>query len=294
MAVSYVDVGRRLKAWRLAASLKADDVADRLGLSRAAVYRLERGEVVKLEVLEKVAALLNVSLALLMGVEVEYYPRAHEFFERMRELEEHSDQILAHFEPVSFLLTSEEYPEFLRAMLLEAVPIEIRSADEAAIARDIDDVLAVLRRRKAQFVRKRANIVSIVGSRDIERFLHVGLVGRLSLPTTIHSSRIEAAKREMLHLAHLIESEPMGVQIGVVDDTLPPFAFQIFRRRDREYVAVSAFRLGELPNIRSGVATVTAAHEPVALYTKMMTDLWERSRKGRDGAALVRQLVHRI
>jgi transcriptional regulator with XRE-family HTH domain len=294
MAVSYVDLGRRLKAWRIAASLKAEDVADRLGLSRAAVYRLERGEIVKVEVLEKVAALLNVSLALLMGVEVEYYPRASDFFGRMCELEENTDQLLAHFEPVSFLLTSADYPEYLRAMLLEAVPADIRATHEAEIARDIDEVLEILGQRKAQFTRKRANIISLVGTREIERFLHVGLVGRLSLPTTIHSQRIAAAKREMLHMAELIDSEPMGVQIGVVDDTLPPFAFQIFRQPSRDYVAISAFRLGELPNIRTGVATVTASHEAVALYTKMMTDLWERSRKGREGAALIRQLVQRV
>jgi transcriptional regulator with XRE-family HTH domain len=294
MAISYVDVGRRLKAWRVAASLNAEDVSDRLGLSRAAVYRLERGEIVKIEVLEKVAALLNVSLALLMGVEVEYYPRASDFFERMRQLEENCDQILAHFEPVSFLLTSDAYPDYLRAMLLEAIPADLRATQEAELTNGIDEVMDILRQRKLQFGKKRANIVSLVGTREIERFLHVGLVGRLSIPTTIHTMRIEAAKREMLHMADLIESEPMGVQIGVVDDTLPPFAFQIFRQPDREYVAVSAFRLGELPNTRTGVATVTSSHEAVALYTKMMTDLWQRSHKGREGAAMVRQLVHRI
>jgi hypothetical protein len=179
-------------------------------------------------------------------------------------------------------------------MLMEAVPADVRAKQEAEVTSDIDEVLAILARRKAQFARKRASIISLVGTREIERFLHVGLVGRLSLPTTIHSQRIEAAKREMLHMAELIESEPMGVQIGVVDDTLPPFAFQIFRQPARDYVAISAFRLGELPNIRTGVATVTASHEAVALYTKMMTDLWERSHKGRDGAALIRQLVQRI
>ncbi len=290
----YEDVGRRLKAWRLAAAVKADAVADRLGLSRAALYRLEKGEIVKVDVLERIAALLDVSTASLMGVEVEHYPGASAFFERMRQLEEHTDQIFAHFEPVSFLLTSDEYPKYLRTMLLESVPAEIRSDLGSRVMEEIDAVMEILWQRKTQFAGRHVHIVSIVGARDIERFLHVGLVGRLSLPRAVHATRIEAAKREVLHMAELIESEPLGVQIGVVDDTLPSFSFQIFRQRDREYVAVSPFRIGELPNIRTGVATVTASPDAVALYKKMVTDLWERALKGREGARLLRRLVQRV
>jgi hypothetical protein len=55
----------------------------------------------------------------------------------------------------------------------------------------------------------------------------------------------------------------MGIQIGVVDDTLPNQTFEICRGRDGSVlVAVSSFRLGELPNVRLGVATVTAARKP--------------------------------
>lgn len=292
-APNYIDIGQRLKAWRVASRLTADDVADRLDLSRAAVYRLERGEIVKVEVLKRVADLLNVSLALLMGIEVEYYPNAEDFFERMRQLEEQTEQILAHFEPVSFLLTSDDYPAHLRRMLIEANPPDGRATADARAVRQIDAVLDVLQQRKVQFTRRRPNIVSVIGASEIERFVHLGLVGRLNLPASTQKARIEAAKREVLHMASLIESEPMGIQIGVVDDTLPPFAFQIFRLADREYVAVSASRLGELPNIRTGVGTVTASSDAVALYKKMMTDLWERSLKGRDSAKLLRKLVGR-
>lgn len=291
-APDYVSIGQKLKVWRLAASLTADDVGERLGLSRAAVYRLERGAIVKVDVLRRVADLLNVSLPLLMGVEVEYYPNAADFFERMLQLEEHTEQILAHFEPVSFLLTSEEYPVHLKRMLQEAVPSEMRPDPQAT--KQIDDVLDVLQRRKAQFQRRRPNIVSIIGSSEIERFVHFGLVGRLNLPQSVQQTRVELAKREVQHLADLIEREPMGIQIGVVDDTLPPFAFQLFRQAHRDYVAVAAARLGELPNIRTGVGTVTASNEAVALYKKMMNELWERSHKGRDSAKLLRKLVQRV
>jgi len=291
MSISYVNVGQRLKSWRLAASMKAEDVADRLRLSRAAVYRLEKGDIVKIDVLERVAELLGVSLALLMGIEVEYYPRAIEFFERMRQLEHTADQILAHFEPVSFLLTSDEYPAYLETMLFETLPGEIRKNPQSRVKKEIDAVMEILRQRKAQFARKHGNIVSIVGTREIERFIHVGLVGRLSLPQATLRTRIEAARREVLYMAELVESEPIGVQIGVLDDVLPTSTFQIFRQPDRDYVAVSAFRIGELPNIRTGVATVTCSSEKIALYLNMMREWWRRSSKGREGAQVLRRLV---
>jgi transcriptional regulator with XRE-family HTH domain len=51
----------------------AEEIAERLGVSRAVVYRMEKGEIVKIETLERMAKLLNTSLASLLGVEVEYY-----------------------------------------------------------------------------------------------------------------------------------------------------------------------------------------------------------------------------
>jgi hypothetical protein len=92
-------------------------------------------------------------------------------------------------------------------------------------------------------------------------------------------------------MAELVESEPIGVQIGVLDDVLPTSTFQIFRQPDRDYVAVSAFRIGELPNIRTGVATVTCSSEKIALYLNMMREWWRRSSKGREGAQVLRRLV---
>ncbi len=52
MPPRFKDIGDRLKAYRLGAQLTADDVGKKLGLSRAAVYRIEAGDVVKIETLE--------------------------------------------------------------------------------------------------------------------------------------------------------------------------------------------------------------------------------------------------
>jgi hypothetical protein len=58
-------------------------------------------------------------------------------------------------------------------------------------------------------------------------------------------------------------------------------------------VSVSPFRLGELPNILTGVATVTAAREAVELHEAMFAQLWSRAIRGAAGALLLRKLMKR-
>src|SRR5271156_2174641 len=113
------EIGRRLKAHRLSRGQTADEIAEKLGISRAAVYRIESGELVKIETLERLAAELHISLASLLGVSLEYHPTAISYFDRMRRLEEESEQVIAHFPPISYLLTSESYPVHLKKMLVE-------------------------------------------------------------------------------------------------------------------------------------------------------------------------------
>jgi len=73
MAIDFNEIGKRLKAYRLGRGLTTDEIAERLGISRAAVYRIEGGEVVKTETLERLAAVLETSVASLLGTGVEYY-----------------------------------------------------------------------------------------------------------------------------------------------------------------------------------------------------------------------------
>ena len=80
-----------------------------------------------------------------------------------------------------------------------------------------------------------------------------------------------------------MEEEPIGVQIGIVPDTLPHASFQMFRQPDRQVLALSPFRLGEQPNIRVGVAMITSAPEALALHEKMAKELWQRALQGRGG-----------
>lgn len=291
MTKNFEDIGRRLRAYRRGAGLKPEDLARQLGVSRAAVYRLEAGEVVKVDTLIRIADVLETSIASLLGVGVEYYPKPVSFFERMRQLEGEAERVVAHFEPVSYLLTTDEYTEHLHRALVEALPK--RLSGTAAAVSEIDSLVGVLRERKLTLDRRPPSIVSIIGVTEIERFLDLGLIGHLQLPPEVRAARRAAARVEMNHMCDLIVREPMGVQIGVFEDMLPNVTFQLFYTPRGTYVAVSPFRLGELPNIRYGVAIVTPASEAVKLYESLADDLWRRSLKGPQAAELIRKIISR-
>lgn len=292
MAIRFEEIGQRLRAYRLGSSLGSEEIARRLGISRAALYRYEKGEVIKIETIERLAELLGVSLPSLLGVGVEYYANALSYFERMRQLETRSRQVIAHFEPISWLLTSADYSRHLRQMLLESIP---RGAvDRGAAERQAADVMEILDARKAEARSRGATIVSLVSLVQLERFLRIGMIGSFDLPAAIRAERRRAARREVAGIADLMENEPIGVQVGVVEDVLPSQTFQIFRQAEGGFVAVSPFRLGELPNIRIGVASVTATREAVELYEKVADDLWRQASKGARGADQIRALVARV
>ncbi len=256
MSIRYDQIAERLRAYRLGKGLNSDEVAQKLGLSRAAVYRMEKGELIKIETLERVSELLGVSLASLLDAGVEYHSNAVSFLERMRQIEQTSERVLAHYEPISFMLTTDAYNEHLRQMMLETMPA---SAPRAEFKRQVEDVLRILVERKQAIRQRQPSIASVVGLLEIERFLRLGLVGRLDLPPAVQRQRRKAAAIEVEHIADVMEQEPVGIQIGLVEGVLPSQTFQIFRRPEGALVSVSPYRLGELPNINTGVATVTAA-----------------------------------
>lgn len=287
-SIDYASLGNRLRAYRIGAGLQAADVAQSLGVSRAVVYRMEKGEIVKIEMLERLAHLLNTSLASLIGVEIEYYSNAMGLFERMRQLEQKSDRIFAHFEPVSLLLTSDDYLEHMRAMLLEA---SARETGGVLKQKEVDELIRLIAERKASFEQRKPHLISLVGLRELERFLQNGLVGRLDLPARTRKVRQQAARAEVEHMAELMESEPLHVQIGLVDDSMPASTFQAFTMGRKKALAVSPFRLGELPNVRNGIATVTESPQALRLYENMISKLWRHAYKGKSGARHLRQLL---
>jgi transcriptional regulator with XRE-family HTH domain len=80
MPLRFDDIGNRLKAFRLGSGLSAEEIAQKLGISRTALYRFEKGELAKIETLENLAELLKVSVPTLLGVGVEYVASAVSYF----------------------------------------------------------------------------------------------------------------------------------------------------------------------------------------------------------------------
>jgi transcriptional regulator with XRE-family HTH domain len=292
MAIRFDDIGNRLKAFRLGSGLSADEIANRLGISRTALYRFEKGELAKIETLEKLAELLDVSVPTLLGVGVEYIASAVSYFERMRQIEETSEHIVVLAGPISYLLASDAFDRTLEEMLRENVPDKAEGRKRAL--EQVDEVMNVLRQRKESYRRRRPGIVNLIAAAEMEQFLRNGLVGRLDLPEKTRAARRELARAEAAHFTELMADEPMGVQIGIVPDTLPHASFQIFRQPDRHVLALSPFRLGEQPNIRVGVAMITSAPEALALHEKMAKDLWQRATKGPAAVQFMRDQLARM
>ena len=291
MSAQWEEIGNRLRAYRMGKNFKASQLAQRLGVSRAALYRLEKGELVKIEILERMANLLDVSLPSLMGVGVEYYSNAVAFFERMRQLEEDVVQILGNFTPISFLLLSDEYIEHLRTMLLESTSAP--SSDRESFAEYVDRVLAVLKERRGSANKRRPPLVSIINSQSLERFLHSGLIGRYDLKPDVVRTRRLWARREVERLIDVFRKQPIGTQIGIVDNFAPEQTSQVFEKNDRTFVTLSPYRLGDHPNISAGIAIVTAAPEAVRMFKTIIADQWERALKGAEGARFLEKIVTR-
>src|SRR5208337_1759175 len=162
MAVRFDDIGNRLKAFRLGSGLSADEIASRLGISRTALYRFEKGELAKIETLERLAELLSVSVPTLLGVGVEYIASAVSYFERMRQIEESCEHIIVLAGPISYLLASDAF--------------------DAALG-------DVLRESKDNYRRRQPGIVNLISAVEMEQFLGNGLVGRLGLPESVRRER---------------------------------------------------------------------------------------------------------
>lgn len=292
MTIRFDDIGNRLKAFRRASGLSADEIAGRLGISRTALYRFEKGELAKIETLEKLSDLLGVSVPTLLGVGVEYIASAVAFFERLRQIEESTEHIVVLAGPVSFLLASDAFTETLEDVLVESIPEELEDFDRAQAS--VGEIIRILRERKAHWRARKPGMLNLISGAEIDRFLRNGLVGRLDLPEDILKARRCRALAEAEHLMRQMEDAPIGVQIGIVPGALPHNSFQIFRQAERRILTLSPYRLGEQPNVLSGIAMITSAPEALDLHEKTVADMWHRAHKGEAAARFMRGLIDRL
>jgi hypothetical protein len=222
---------------------------------------------------------------------VEYIASAVTYFERMRQIEETAEHIIVLAGPLSYLLASEAFNAALGQILKESIPDTIE--DRARGETEVEEIMTVLKQRKETYRRRQPAIVNLIAAAEISRFLINGMVGQLDLPDTVRRERRALARSEVEYFATLMEDEPIGVQIGIVPETLPHTGFQIFRQPDRQLLSLSPFRLGEEPNVRVGVAMITSAPEALALHHKAAEGMWQRALKGVAAAAYLRALIAR-
>ena len=289
MTFRYEEIGQRLKAFRMGSGLGADEIARKIGISRTALYRFERGELAKIDTLAKFAELLGVSTATLLGVGIEYIPSAVSYFERMRQIEETAEQIVILSGPISFLLASDDFQATLQEVLTENITKAV--ANPARALSDIPLIMDILAQRKELYRKRRPAIVNLMSAFELERFLDHGFVGRKGMPDEVLRQRKALARAEIEHFARLLERQPIGVQIGIVPDTLPHTGFQIFRQPGRTLLAMSPFRLGGEPNVRVGVAMITSAADGVSLHEAAIQEMWNRALKGERAAHFLHQLL---
>jgi transcriptional regulator with XRE-family HTH domain len=286
----FTEIGQQLRAYRLESGLRAEEIAARLGVSRAALYRYEKGEVIKLDTIKRLAELLKISPLSLLGIGVEYYNRPIGYFERVRQVEETADQILQLFGPVCYLTTSDAYDAALGEAFEETA--EQGGGNERVALRSIaEQVLGILVARKRMYVQRRPGIIAMMSATSVQHFLAVGVAGSLSLSERARRICRQVAATEVENMAALMEAEPMGLQFGLLAGAEPSSAFKILRARDRVSLAINPFRADTHPSAHTGVAMITGADEAVAAHQRVAEASWRESIKGPTGAARLRQLV---
>ncbi|HEY0425595.1 MAG TPA: helix-turn-helix transcriptional regulator, partial [Rhodopila sp.] len=170
----FTEIGQQLRAYRLESGLRAEEIAARLGVSRAALYRYEKGEVIKLDTIKRLAELLKISPLSLLGIGVEYYNRPIGYFERVRQIEETADQVLQLAGPLCYLTTSDAYDSALADAFEETA--DQMGSERTAMRSMAEQVLGILAARKRMYAMRRPSIIAMVSLPAVQRLIEVGIV----------------------------------------------------------------------------------------------------------------------
>jgi transcriptional regulator with XRE-family HTH domain len=285
----FTEIGHQLRAYRMESGLRAEEIAARLGVSRAALYRYEKGEVIKLDTVNRLAELLKISPLSLLGIGIEYYSRPVGYLERLRQLEETAERILDCAGPVCYLTTSDAYDRALSIAFEELVTQA--GSDRAPLASSIEQVTELLTARKRLYATRRQNIIAIVTLAELRHFLAVGVAGGLPVSERVRTIGRQVARQEVAAIAAALESEPMGLQFGLLADAEPSGRFTILRTGERASVAINPFRVDGHPAAPIGIAMVTGADEALAAHQRAAEAGWKAAIKGPAAAARVRRLL---
>ena len=285
----FTEIGQQLRAYRLESGLRAEEIAARLGVSRAALYRYEKGEVIKLDTIKRLAELLKISPLSLLGIGVEYYSRPIGFFERLRQVEETTDQILEMAGPLSYLVTSDAYDAALGEAFDEMA--DQAGPDRIAMRGMAEQLLGVMVARKRMYASRRPTIIAMLSEGAIQRFLEVGAGAAQAVSERGRRMCRQVAANEIENIANLMETEPMGLQFGLVSSHEPNSAFIILRARDHASIAINPFRSDSTPAGQTGVAMLTSADEAIGAHQRVAEANWRDAVKGPAGASRLRAML---
>ncbi len=285
----FTEIGQQLRAYRLESGMRAEEIATRLGVSRAALYRYEKGDVIKLDTVQRLAELLKISPLSLLGVGVEYYSRPIGYFERLRQIEETAEQLLLLEGALLYLTTSDAYDAALADAFEDAA--RQRGGERAEAQSAGDQVLGILMARKRMYALRPPGVTCMISGSWLRHFLARGVGSGLACSDPLRQRNRQAALSEALLAAGLMEAEPMGLQLGLLPDAEPAGSFVILRSRDRASLAVNPFSPDSAPHSPAGVAMLTAADEAVAAHQRVADARWRDALKGAAGAARMRQIA---
>jgi transcriptional regulator with XRE-family HTH domain len=290
MSMRFTEIGQQLRAYRLESGLRAEEIAARLGVSRAALYRYEKGEVIKLDTIKRLAELLKISPLSLLGIGVEYYNRPIGYFERVRQIEETADQVLQLSGPLCYLTTSDAYDNALGEAFEETA--DQAGSERMAMRSMAEQVLGILAARKRMYAMRRPSIIAMVSLPAVQRLVEVGIVSGGHMSDRVRRMCRDVAIAEVENIAALMETEPMGLQFGLLAGSPPSSSFKILRARDRVSLAINPFRTDTHPGAQTGVAMITGADEAIAAHQRVAEASWREAIKGPAGAARLRQLLN--
>jgi transcriptional regulator with XRE-family HTH domain len=284
----FADIGQQLRAYRLESGLRAEEIAARLGVSRAALYRYEKGEVIKLDTIRRLAELLKISPLSLLGIGVEYFSRPIAFQERLRQVEEQADQILMVGGALCYQVSTDAFEGAVAEAWTEAADAVTDRAPARALA---DQALGLLSARKKVHQQRKPNIIGILSEAALRRFLQDGVAAGIPLSERTRARCRAAAQTEAESIATQMESVPIGLQLGLTAGPDPSGSFIVLRGRDRAHVVGGPFPPDAPPTGGLGVAMITAADEAVAVHQRVAEAAWRDALKGADAAARVRELI---
>lgn len=284
----FAEIGQQLRAYRLESGLRAEEIAARLGVSRAALYRYEKGEVIKLDTIRRLAELLKISPLSLLGIGVEYFARPAAFQERLRQVEEQSDQVLQVGGAVCYPVSTEAFDGAVSEAWTEAAE---GSPDRLLARTQVEQMLGLLTARKRLHQARRPNIIAILSEAAIRRMLTDGVAPGLALSERARTRCRLAARAEAEAIADQMESVPIGLQIGLIAGPDPASPFMVLRGRERAHVVGSAFPPDTHPAATGGVAFITSADEAIGTHQRVAEATWRDAMKGGEAAARIRALI---